>query len=154
VNPRTPVTDPVLFSENLADVPEKDRYKLVLAHPPPSAGKERKEVQQDFSIRTGETAFLFLKHFIMLLKAGGRGAVVIKNTFLSNSDNATVSLRKLLLESGELHTVLDRPSGPARYCMMRACFAIRDVQSHNGTIQAMSSRVHVLRLSKIGGWTL
>jgi hypothetical protein len=66
---------------------------------PPFGGKERKEVQQNFPIRTGETAFLFLQHFIKMLKAGGRGGVVIKNTFLSNTDNASVSLRKLLLES-------------------------------------------------------
>jgi len=43
-------------------------------------------VQQNFPIRTGETAFLFLQHFIKILKAGGRGGVVIKNTFLSNTD--------------------------------------------------------------------
>jgi len=36
---------------------------------------------------------------------------VIKNTFLSNTDNASVSLRKLLLESCNLHTVLDCPGG-------------------------------------------
>ena len=46
-----------------------------------------------------------------MLKAGGRGGVVIKNTFLSNTDNASVSLRKLLLESCSLHTVLDCPGG-------------------------------------------
>ena len=98
------------LTENLADVQEKDRYDVVLANPP-FGGKERKEVQQNFPIRTGETAFLFLQHFIKMLKAGGRGGVVIKNTFLSNTDNASVSLRKLLLESCNLHTVLDCPSG-------------------------------------------
>jgi type I restriction enzyme M protein len=36
---------------------------------------------------------------------------VIKNTFLSNTDNASVSLRKLLLESCNPHTVLDLPGG-------------------------------------------
>ena len=46
-----------------------------------------------------------------MLKAGGRGGVVIKNTFLSNTDNASVSLRQLLLESCSLHTVLDCPGG-------------------------------------------
>lgn len=45
------------------------------------------------------------------MKAGGRGGIVIKNTFLSNTDNASISLRKLLLESCNLHTVLDCPSG-------------------------------------------
>lgn len=98
------------LTENLADVQEKDRFDVVLANPP-FGGKERKEVQQNFPIRTGETAFLFLQHFIKILKAGGRGAVVIKNTFLSNGDNASVSLRKLLLESCNLHSVLDCPGG-------------------------------------------
>lgn len=98
------------LSENLADIQEKDRYDVVLANPP-FGGKERKEVQQNFPIRTGETAFLFLQHFIKMLTAGGRGGIVIKNTFLSNTDNASVSLRKLLLESCNLHTVLDCPGG-------------------------------------------
>jgi len=98
------------LAENLADVQEKDRYDIVLANPP-FGGKERKEIQQNFPIKTGETAFLFLQHFIKFLKAGGRGAVVIKNTFLSNSDNASKALRQELLESCNLHTVLDCPSG-------------------------------------------
>jgi type I restriction enzyme M protein len=98
------------LSENIADIQEKDRYDVVLANPP-FGGKERKEVQQNFPIRTGETAFLFLQHFIKILKAGGRGGIVIKNTFLSSTDNASMSLRKLLLESCNLHTVLDCPGG-------------------------------------------
>jgi len=98
------------LSENLADIQEKDRYDLVIANPP-FGGKERPEVQQNFPIKTGETAFLFLQHFIKILKAGGRAGIVIKNTFLSNTDNASVSLRKLLLENCNLHTVLDLPGG-------------------------------------------
>ncbi len=97
-------------TENLADIQQKDRFDVILANPP-FGGKERKEVQQNFPIRTGETAFLFLQHFIKMLKAGGRAGVVIKNTFLSNTDNASVSLRKLLLESCNLYTVLDCPGG-------------------------------------------
>jgi type I restriction enzyme M protein len=98
------------LTENLADIQEKDRIEVIMANPP-FGGQERKEVQQNFPIRTGETAFLFLQHFIKMLKAGGRAGVVIKNTFLSNTDNASVSLRKLLLESCSLHTVLDCPGG-------------------------------------------
>jgi type I restriction enzyme M protein len=98
------------LTEKLADIQEKDRYDVVLANPP-FGGKERKEVQQNFPIKTGETAYLFLQHFIKIVKAGGRAGIVIKNTFLSNTDNASVSLRKLLLESCNLHTVLDLPSG-------------------------------------------
>ncbi len=98
------------LADNLMDLQDKDRCDVVLANPP-FGGKERKEVQQNFPIRTGETAYLFLQRFIKILKAGGRGGVVIKNTFLSNTDNASVSLRKLLLESCNLHTILDCPGG-------------------------------------------
>jgi type I restriction enzyme M protein len=68
-------------------------------------------VQQNFPIKTGETAYLFLQHFIKILKANGKAGIVIKNTFLSNTDNASVSLRKHLLESCNLHTILDLPGG-------------------------------------------
>jgi type I restriction enzyme M protein len=98
------------LAENLADIQEKDRFDVVLANPP-FGGKERAEVQQNFPIKTGETASLFLQHFIKILKAGGKAGVVIKNTFLSNTDNATVAIRKTLLENCNLHTVLDLPGG-------------------------------------------
>ena len=98
------------LTENIRDIQEKDRYNVILANPP-FGGKERKEVQQNFDIKTGETASLFLQHFIKSLKAGGRAGIVIKNTFLSNADNASVSLRKHLLESCNLHTILDMPAG-------------------------------------------
>ncbi len=98
------------LAENVSDLQEKDRFDVILANPP-FGGKERAEVQQNFPIKTGETAFLFLQHFIKSLKAGGRAAIVIKNTFLSNSDNASVSLRRELLKTCNLHTVLDMPQG-------------------------------------------
>lgn len=98
------------LNENAMDIQEKDRHDVILANPP-FGGGERREVQQNFPIRTGETAYLFLQHFIRKLKAGGRGAVVIKNTFLSNTDNASVALRRELLETCNLHTVLDCPQG-------------------------------------------
>lgn len=98
------------LAENITDIQEKDRYDVVLANPP-FGGKERAEVQQNFPIKTSETAFLFLQHFIKILKAGGRAGVVIKNTFLSNTDNASVALRRKLLEDCNLHTILDMPQG-------------------------------------------
>lgn len=98
------------LTQSIRDIQEEDRHDVILANPP-FGGKERKEVQQNFDIKTGETAFLFLQHFIKSLKTGGSAAIVIKNTFLSNTDNASVSLRKHLLETCNLHTVLDMPGG-------------------------------------------
>lgn len=98
------------LAENINDIQETQRYDIILANPPFGA-KMRKETQQNFPIKSGDSAFLFLQHFIKILKAGGRAGIVIKNTFLSNTDNASVSLRKLLLESCNLTTVLDLPGG-------------------------------------------
>jgi type I restriction enzyme M protein len=98
------------LGENIRDIQEKNRYNVILANPP-FGGKERKEIQQNFDIKTGETAFLFMQHFIKSLKTGGRAAIVIKNTVLSNTDNASVALRKLLLEGSNLHSILDLPGG-------------------------------------------
>jgi type I restriction enzyme M protein len=98
------------LGENIRDIQEKNRYHVILANPP-FGGKERKEVQQNFDIKTGETAFLFMQHFLKSLKTGGRAAIVIKNTVLSNTDYASVALRKLILDSCNLHTILDMPQG-------------------------------------------
>ncbi len=95
------------LSENITDIQEKDRYDVVLANPP-FGGNERAEVQQNFPIRSGETAYLFLQHFIKVLKAGGKAGIVIKNTFLSNTDAS--KLRAELLRSCNLHTVLVLPA--------------------------------------------
>lgn len=97
------------LEENIADVQPKDQFDIILTNPP-FGGKERKEVQHNFPIRSGETAFLFMQHFIKRLKPGGRAAIVIKNTFLSNMDNAAKALRKELLESCDLFAVLDCPA--------------------------------------------
>jgi type I restriction enzyme M protein len=96
------------LSENIADIQEKDRVDVVLANPP-FGGKEHVQIQQNFPIRTAETAYLFLQHFIKILRAGGRCGVVIKNTFLSNGDASL--LRKQLLEECNLYAVLDLPGG-------------------------------------------
>ena len=98
------------LSESVRDIQEKDRYDVILANPP-FGGKERVEIKQNFDIQTGETAFLFLEHFIRSLRSGGRAAIVIKNTFLSNTDNASIALRQYLLETCKLHTILDMPGG-------------------------------------------
>jgi type I restriction enzyme M protein len=95
------------LAQNVLDIQEKDRFDVVLANPP-FGGQERAEVQQNFPIRSGETAYLFLQLFIRSLKAGGRAGIVIKNTFLSNGDAA--ALRKELLETCSLDIVLDCPS--------------------------------------------
>ena len=96
------------LAENLSQIQEKDRKNVILANPP-FGGSERGEVKQNFDINTSETAYMFMQHFIKMLKTGGRAGIVIKNTFLSNGDVS--ALRQLLLQQCNLHTILDLPSG-------------------------------------------
>ena len=95
---------------NIQEIQNKDRVDVILANPP-FGGKEKTNIQENFPIKTGETAYLFLQHFIKKLKVGGRCGVVIKNTFLSNTDKASVALRKQLLEECNLFAILDLPKG-------------------------------------------
>ena len=96
------------LTENLAAIQQRDRKDVILANPP-FGGSERAEVLQNFDIRTSETAYMFMQHFIKMLKVNGRAGIVIKNTFLSNGDAAAV--RRKLLEECNLHTILDLPQG-------------------------------------------
>ena len=98
------------LATRIADIEEKDRYNVILANPPFGTNKN-KQLQQNFPIKSSESAYMFMQHFTESLKAGGRAAIVIKNTFLSNTDNASVALRKQLLDDCNLHTVLDCPGG-------------------------------------------
>ena len=96
------------LTENLSNITPSEQKNVILANPP-FGGSEREEVQQNFPIKSSETAYMFMQHFMRMLKAGGRAGIVIKNTFLSNGDAKL--LRKKLLEECNLQTILDLPSG-------------------------------------------
>ena len=99
------------LQDNIQQIQNKDRVDVILANPPFGGKTEKKHIQENFPIRTSETSYLFLQHFIKKLKVGGRCGVVIKNTFLSNTDNASIALRKQLLMECNLFAVLDLPGG-------------------------------------------
>jgi type I restriction enzyme M protein len=98
------------LSERVADIQEKDRYDIILANPPFMANKN-KQLQQNFPVKSSESAYMFMQHFVESLKGGGRAASVIKHTFLSTTDGASIALRKQLMDDCNLHTILDCPGG-------------------------------------------
>ena len=113
------ITHTNTLTENIAEIQQSEKVDVILANPP-FGGNERTEIQQNFPIKSSETAYLFLQHFIKMLKSsssnvggggGGRCGVVIKSTFLSNTDNASVKLREHLLKECNLFTILDIPAG-------------------------------------------
>lgn len=98
------------LAKRIADFTARDRVDIILANPPFGAATAA-NVASNFTIKTSETALLFMEHFIAKLKTGGggRAAIVIKNTFLSNGDAASIAIRKLLLKTCRLRWVLDLP---------------------------------------------
>ncbi len=87
------------LADNISDIQDKDRYDVILANPP-FGGKERKEVQQNFPIKTGETAFLFLQHFIKTLKAGGRAAAALSRPWACAKADCSDAASRRAAESG------------------------------------------------------
>ena len=98
------------LSKNVMEIQEKDRVDIILANPP-FGGKENESVQMNFPIKTSASENMFMQYFIKNLKQEGRAAIIIKNTFLTNDDNATKALRQELLTECNLHTILDMPQG-------------------------------------------
>ena len=84
------------LAENLANIQPSQQVDLILANPPFGSNSERGEIKENFTIKTGETAYMFLEHFIRMLKPGG-----------SNGD--ATALRKMLLSDCNLFAVLDLP---------------------------------------------
>ena len=105
-------TPRIAFGDTLrapvADFSERDRVDVIGANPPFGAGADPASVR-NFTVPSSETALLFMQYFIAKLKRGGRAAVIIKNTFLSNGDNASAGVRRMLLEKCRLKWVLCLP---------------------------------------------
>ena len=98
------------LSKNIMEIQEKDKVDIIVANPP-FGGKENESVQMNFPIKTGASENMFMQYFIKNLKQGGRAAIIIKSPFLSNDDSATSAIRQELVETTNLHTILDLPNG-------------------------------------------
>ena len=96
------------LANKIADFTDRDRVNIVCIAVP-CGSKVNKACQDNFMITTSESSLLFTEYAIAKMKRGGRGAIVIKNTFLSNNDNASKSIRRMLLERCQLHWILDLP---------------------------------------------
>ena len=95
----------------LTDYRDSDRVDIVITNPP-FMGMEEEGVQNNFpsSLRTRETADLFLALTLHILKQDGRAAIVLPDSSLFGEDVKQV-LRKRLLEEANLHTIVRLPHG-------------------------------------------
>jgi type I restriction enzyme M protein len=93
------------------DYGEADRVDVIVTNPP-FGGMEEDGVENQFpaTLRTRETADLFMALVIRLLKNQGRAAVVLPDGFLFGEGMKT-RLKQTLLEQCHLHTVVRLPNG-------------------------------------------
>lgn len=101
----------------------KEKVKIVLANPPfgksssdvPTVDKKQASksgffLRSDFWVTTSNKQLAFLQHIVMMLEQNGRAAVVLPDNVLFEG-GAGENIRKKLLESVNLHTILRLPTG-------------------------------------------
>ncbi len=99
------------LSRPYKDYGNKDRVNVIVTNPP-FGGMEEDGIENNFpaSLRTRETADLFMALIIKLLKDKGRAAVVLPDGFLFGEGMKT-RLKQSLLEECNLHTIVRLPNG-------------------------------------------
>ena len=102
---------PIACQDSLEKAPE-ELVDVVLANPPfgtrPAGSVEIS--RDDFYVDTKNNQLNFLQHIMVLLKNGGRAAVVLPDNVLFEG-NAGETVRKELLKNFNLHTILRLPTG-------------------------------------------
>lgn len=99
------------LSRPYKDYGNKDRVDVIVTNPP-FGGTEEDGIENNFpaSIRTRETADLFMALIVKLLKDNGRAAVVLPDGFLFGEGTKT-RLKIDLLTQCHLHTIVRLPNG-------------------------------------------
>ena len=99
------------LSRPYTDYSDKDRVNVIITNPP-FGGMEEDGIEHNFpaTLRTRETADLFMAVIIKRLKIGGRAAVVLPDGFLFGEGMKT-RLKQQLLEECNLHTIVRLPNG-------------------------------------------
>ena len=102
---------PIVCEDSLEKEPST-LVDVVLANPPfgtrPAGSVEIN--RPDFYVETKNNQLNFLQHIMLMLKTGGRAAVVLPDNVLFEG-NAGKAIRKRLLSDFNLHTILRLPTG-------------------------------------------
>ena len=117
-------SDPTISPTDALIAPPEQTYDTVLTNPPfgkkssitivNEAGKAEKEDftynRQDFWVTTSNKQLNFVQHVRTMLKTTGRAAVVVPDNVLFEG-GAGETVRRKLLETTDLHTILRLPTG-------------------------------------------
>lgn len=104
---------PIICDDSLEKEPE-DLVDVVLANPPfgtrPQGASNISAMRSDLYATTSNNQLNFLQHIMLMLKTGGRAAVVLPDNVLFEAGAGEV-IRKKLLTDFNLHTILRLPTG-------------------------------------------
>jgi type I restriction enzyme M protein len=104
---------PIVCCDSLEKSPEK-LVDVVLANPPfgtrPAGSTDISAMRDDLYVSTSNNQLNFLQHMMLMLKNGGRAAVVLPDNVLFEG-GAGETIRKKLLTDFDLHTILRLPTG-------------------------------------------
>lgn len=104
---------PISCRDSLLKEPEQ-LVDVILANPPfgtrPAGSVNISAMRDDLYVDTSNNQLNFLQHMMLMLKEGGRAAVVLPDNVLFESGAGEV-IRKKLLEEFNLHTILRLPTG-------------------------------------------
>lgn len=104
---------PIKCDDSLEKEPE-ELVDIVLANPPfgirPQGASNISAMRSDLYATTSNNQLNFLQHIMLMLKNGGRAAVVLPDNVLFEA-GAGETIRKKLLNDFNLHTILRLPTG-------------------------------------------
>lgn len=103
-------SSPIICEDSLENQPE-ELYDVILANPPFGARPAGAVAisRPDFYATTNNNQLNFLQHMMLLLKDGGRAAIVLPDNVLF--EQAGTKIREKLLTEFNLHTILRMPTG-------------------------------------------
>jgi len=104
---------PIMCCDSLEKSPDK-LVDVVLANPPfgtrPAGSTDISAMRDDLYVSTSNNQLNFLQHMMLMLKNGGRAAVVLPDNVLFEGGAGEI-VRKKLLTDFNLHTILRLPTG-------------------------------------------
>lgn len=104
---------PIICRDSLESEPE-ELFDVILANPPfgtrPAGSTDISAMRTDLYVSTSNNQLNFLQHMMLMLKSGGRAAVVLPDNVLFEN-GAGETIRKKLLTEFNLHTILRLPTG-------------------------------------------
>ena len=103
---------PIVYQDSLLDKSDK-LFQVVMTNPPfgtrPQGSVDVSANRPEF-IKTSDNQVNFLQHIMSIVKTGGRAAVVMPDSVLTDG-GATAKVREKLMKDYNLHTILRLPTG-------------------------------------------